>query len=419
LFIIILGGIIINITIFAISKDKAKFFIRVANSFKCKHDITFLTTRYSSYGIIKRSGYKVHMLQEFIKDDVNINEFKSYESEAILMDVKTGLLSENRAKEQFKWLIKGFKNYLTVRKIDKLILWNGSMLQGFSASLVADKYNIKKIFFEVGNFPNKIFLDEKGVNAKSSLMGKDLTVCKNYHEGVIINFLEEHKKKKEGAHIVLQSIKNTKPPLEFIQNRLYLLFARYPIIESNGALLNILKQRFFSRQHMNYDAYDFFNKRYILFPLQVSVDSQVIRNSDISIYEALDIAHKEALNNQCDLVIKPHPAEKNDSLIKYINSMKSKNENIYFVKDNTYLLIKHAFKLLTINSTVGIEAMMYYKPVKVLGKSFYQPYCSENEEGVCKQRINKFLFNYIFNILKDASFFDNSTIDSEILKDYL
>lgn len=54
-----------NITIFAIFKDKAKFFIRVANGFEGEYDVTFTTATYHSYQIIKKASYKVYILQEF------------------------------------------------------------------------------------------------------------------------------------------------------------------------------------------------------------------------------------------------------------------------------------------------------------------------------------------------------------------
>lgn len=395
-----------NITIFAIFKDKAKFFIRVANGFEGEHNVTFITTRYHSYRIIKQAGYKVHMLQEFIKDEINIDEFQSFEDEAILMDVKAGFLSEKRAKKQFGLLAKGFKNYFATQKVDKFILWNGSMLQGFTASIVADSFKLKKLFFEVGNFPNKIFVDEKGVNAKSSLMDRDLTVCENYDEEKILNFLEEHKRSKETVHIVPQAVKKRNFNTHLVFDLIYNIFSKYPIVESDKSTFSKIKNKIFSKKfEFNYDNIDYKNESYILFPLQVSIDSQILRNSDIGLKEAIEIALDEAKKENLKLLIKPHPAEQNEDIIKYIESIKKDNENVLLVNENTYLLIKHSQKVITINSTVGIESLMYYKPTIILGRAFYKKYCSRI--FVNKNDTQVFLYQYLFNILNNGNYFNN------------
>jgi capsular polysaccharide export protein len=402
-----------NITIFAIFKDKAKFFVRVANGFEGKHDVTFITTRYHSYRIIKQAGYKVHMLQEFIKDDISIDEFKSIEDEAILMDVKAGFLSEKRVRKQFGWLAKGFKNYFSTQKVDKFMLWNGSMLQGFTASHVADKYAIKKLFFEVGNFPNKIFVDEKGVNAKSSLMDRDLTICDNYDEEKIVKFLEDHKKKKEEIHVVPQAINNKKESkLYFLWDILYNLKTPYPILENEKGLVDFIKYRFSTKKvDLVYDKIDYKSVDYILFPLQVSIDSQIIRNSELDLEQSIIYAVNDAKENNLRLIIKPHPAESNEYIINLIKNIQKENDNVFLVNENTYLLIKYAKKVITINSTVGIESLMYYKHTEVLGEALYKKYCEKDlNYTVDNNRINRFLFNYFFNCLKDGDFFDSKEI---------
>ena len=43
---------------------------------------------------------------------------------------------------------------------------------------------------------------------------------------------------------------------------------------------------------------------------------------------------------------------------------------------------------MTINSTVGMEAKLYHKPVEVLGRAFYQHFDHE--------RLKKYLHHYLF-----------------------
>lgn len=403
-----------NITIFAVSVDKANFFLRVAKGFKEEHKITFLTTRYHTYKAVLKSGYKVYMLQDFINEDTDVKKFKSYENESILMDVQIGFLSRPRAIKQFDVLAKGFKNYFELQEVDKFILWNGSMLQGYIGSLIADSFNINKLFFEVGNFPNKIFIDKSGVNAKSTLINKDLTIVEDYDEARIVHFLEEYKRKKEEVHHVPQSLKSYKKlKLFLLWDIVYNIFSKYPIIEKEKKLSDYFLHFFPKKQNYiyNYDSINFRRMDYILFPLQVSTDSQIIRNSDIDLNEAINEAVLIASKKKLNLIIKPHPAEYNCNVLEKIQTIKQDNPNVFIVNENTYLLIKHSKLVVTINSTVGIESLMYYKHTVLLGRAFYKNYCENKLSSIVKQdTVNKFLYNYFFKILQNGDFFNNETI---------
>lgn len=401
-----------NITILAIQREKATFFCRVAEVWKNYHTITFITTRYHSYKYIKAKGLKVYMLQEFIDENVDIDQFAKCKEDAALMERKAKLLAPKLIDRQYDWLCKGFKNYFTQNAVDKLIIWNGSMLQGYVASMIADYFQINKLFFETGNFPDKIFVDPEGVNAASSLMNKDLSVCSNYEQEELNNFLTEHKKKKEKIHIVPQAKKGKKLNYFTVFDSLYNLFAKYPILENDYTLFGKLKRmKFANKFSINYDNIQLGSIGYILFPLQVGIDSQVIRNSDLTIQESIDYALQDAQKNNLNLLIKPHPAEKNKNIIAYIYKLKKKHNNLYLTNQNTYQLIKHSKKVITINSTVGIEALMYYKHVEVLGKALYKRYCEPYlSKPINKNRINRFLYNYLFNVLQDGSVFGHGKL---------
>lgn len=352
------------------------------------------------------------MLQEFIDENVNIDEFAKFKEEAAVMERKAKLLAPKLIDRQYDWLCKGFKNYFTQNAVDKLIIWNGSMLQGYVASMIADYFQINKSFFETGNFPNKIFVDPEGVNAASSLMDKDLSICSNYNEEKLNDFLTGHKRKKEEMHLVPQAKKGKQLNYFTIWDSLYNLFAQHPILENDYTLFGKLKRmKFANKFSIDYNNVQYGDADYILFPLQVSIDSQLIRNSDLTTQESIDYALKVAQGNNLALLIKPHPVEKNKNIVTYICDLKKQHNNIYLTNQNTYQLIKHCKKLITINSTVGIEGLMYYKHVEVLGKAFYKPYCEPDlSKHIDKNKINRFLYNYLFNILQDGSVYEHDKL---------
>lgn len=406
-----------NITIFVIAYNRASFFCRAAQTWKEKHNITFLTTRYHIYRYVKKKGLEVYMLQDFIAEGTDVSEFAKFKDDAVLMARKAGFLGENTLERQFIWLCNGFKNYFTREDVDKLIIWNGSLLQGYIASEIADSFHIGKLFFEIGNFPNKIFVDPEGVNAKSSLMDRGLSVCENYDKDRLVEFLTSHKNTKEKSHIVPQAKSMKKINFATTYEHIYNVFSKYPIRVNDYSIFFELKRKLItSRSRFEFDKIDIEKENYILFPLQVSVDSQVVRNSDVTIEESIDYALNDAIANKLSLVIKPHPAEKNKDLIAYIRQLKENNKNLYLTNQNTYQLIKHSKKVITINSTVGIEGLMYYKHVEVLGRAFYKPYCEPNlSKPVDAERVNRFLYNYLFNCLVDGNYFGSDELQIEIL----
>ena len=64
--------------------------------------------------------------------------------------------------------------------------------------------------------------------------------------------------------------------------------------------------------------------------------------------------------------------------------------NFYLVNQPTVSILKYCERVITINSTVGLEAMLMGKPVEFLGKSFY--------ESLDKERMQNYIMSYLINI---------------------
>lgn len=125
--------------------------------------------------------------------------------------------------------------------------------------------------------------------------------------------------------------------------------------------------------------------------MQVSTDTQIILNSDVDNVDVLNhLIEKEIL----PIVTKPHPAE---SDFDYIYKIKTANQGRLFISQkNTYELIKNAKRVYTINSTVGMESLLFDKNVVFMGRSVY------SNMGTAE------LKKYIHNYLVDIDFFDEN-----------
>jgi capsule polysaccharide modification protein KpsS len=116
-------------------------------------------------------------------------------------------------------------------------------------------------------------------------------------------------------------------------------------------------------------------EKYIYYPFHVPLDVQLTaRCPEFFDQENLVRQIADCLPQDYKLYIKEHPAAiGGHSLSKLKRALKS-NRNIRLIHPghNSYDIIKNASCIITVNSKVGVEAIMQGKPVVVLGKTFYR-----------------------------------------------
>lgn len=231
-----------------------------------------------------------------------------------------------------KYLIKYFIEYFTKKNIDLVIVWNGANITAASASEVAESLDIETLYLEGGFFPGTIVMDTKGVNAKSSLMNND----KEFYDGLKIN-------------------------------------------ECNLINNISLEQRKLRKNKQVVTEEKELPSKFIFLPLQVHSDSQVILNSPLiddmyqlvnEVYASIQNFNKK-YNENYWLVVKEHPSD--HGRVNYSDlKNKYKDEKVIFLtKEPAEKLIDKSELVITINSTVGLEALTRGKNVITLGKAFY------------------------------------------------
>lgn len=124
--------------------------------------------------------------------------------------------------------------------------------------------------------------------------------------------------------------------------------------------------------------------------MQVSTDTQVLINGNITVLNAVKKALDYARNHNFYLVIKPHPAEKNPLYFEKLESVLSNYNRTLITNENTFKLIKYAQETFTINSTVGLEAKILNRPVHVFGKALYENFTQDD--------ISRYVMGYLLNI---------------------
>lgn len=169
------------------------------------------------------------------------------------------------------------------------------------------------------------------------------------------------------------------------------------------------------------------DQRYFLQVLQVHNDSQVHHHSDFEdvahfIRHVMDSFASHAASDM-HLVIKHHPLDRGyhhyGKFIRSIAASKGLSGRVHYLHDvHLPTLLKHACGLVTINSTVGLQALYHGKPCVVLGRALYDLpglthqkglkhfWC--NPEPVNRERYLRFRANLIENTQLNGSFYGSS-----------
>lgn len=124
-----------------------------------------------------------------------------------------------------------------------------------------------------------------------------------------------------------------------------------------------------------YYTYPVQGEKYVYYPFHVPLDVQLTaRCPEFFDQEALVGKIADSLPEGYRLYIKEHPAAIGGHSLSKLKEALAHHSNIKLIHPghNSYDIIKHAACIITVNSKVGVEAIMQGKPVVVLGKTFYR-----------------------------------------------
>lgn len=120
---------------------------------------------------------------------------------------------------------------------------------------------------------------------------------------------------------------------------------------------------------------------FVLFPLQVSDDSQIVDNSPYwrSVEDAAVSVARACRVAGLQVVVRPHPCERESELGQTLfNCDELRHTVMYYdtLGASLHDELSRCAAVITINSTMGVEAMAYDKPVIVMGRACY----AENDD---------------------------------------
>lgn len=357
----------------------------------------YLTNRLSIWLIAEIKGFKSYLIKKFNTNiDGNREDIESIE-------YLTGKLSLTEARILYQSVLNSCLDIHKKYRVEIVFIFGGASAPALALKDYANRFDINKLFFELSNIRGKVFVDKKGTNALSSICSEPELL--DEFEDVDENSYLEWRQK----YLALK-IKEKEPKQAKLSRKIYLgyifdLMGFYLLNipnENKEKILDRIRQKyFFSYSKLRYDNLSDMGD-YYFFPLQVANDAQLLVHSKMTNIDGLKIASKMALKAKVQLLVKIHPAETRIDVIEEIINLQAKL-NYKVVALNTHILVKNAKKIITINSTVGLEALILNKDVVFLGNSFFAKFNPI--------RLRKYIMNYLIPV----EYFDDKIMDQNLV----
>jgi capsular polysaccharide export protein len=279
----------------------------------------------------------------------------------------------------------------------KVICWNGCDVVGAVVRLFCRERDIVNLFMEISNIPGKLVVDKDGVNSWSKICDEDFVIPEPdvKYDAALEYFSEIISLKKE--YVPPQSVAARNISLGMLLDSLFMLSFGCGNYNFNSVVRK-LESKIKSRRPFFLSKTDF-DAEYF-FPMQVGDDSQMLLNSDYNLTTAIEYV---LANYPGRVAIKPHPAEMDPKINSLIDGFVKSGVVDLYTGPVDYA-ISSCKCVLTVNSTVGFEALLYGKEVVFIGRSQYS-----------KLDNYKKLYWYLNEYLVSGDFFDeNYPVDAVV-----
>lgn len=280
-------------------------------------------------------------------------------------------LRPQRALARARRVLAGLAAFYDEQRVDAVLVWNGSNLVVSLAVHLARRRGLPVLFAEHGYLPGTLQLDPEGVNQMASITrlaasgGASLPpdpARDRALDEVIAAYRSGRPMRLPNAEIPAHLRRDWR---SFLPRKLNVwLDTRYR------------RGQFSFPQSLRREHPERWPERYVLLPFQVCKDSQLVLHSPLvgNDMERL-LACLQAALAEVDpglrIVAKLHPCEHPLQQYRY-QALRRRFPDVCFVgKGTVSRLVERAEAVVTVNSTVGFEALLCDRPVVALGRNFY------------------------------------------------
>jgi len=328
------------------------------------------------------------------------------------------------------------RDFFVKHEIDKVFLLGDCRIYQSIAIKIAQELNIETYVFEEGYIrPNYVTLEKWGVN-NFSLIPRDSSFYQKlskeeytYKEGLPTNSSFFKMAMSATIYYIFAYFGKFRYP-HYIHHR-----ELQPFKEFWYGIRNFYRKFLYKITEYNKQE-EILKKKFFFVPLQTYNDFQLKTHSNFSTIEefikiVITSFASSNLPKDVYLVIKHHPMDRGrKDYKKYIYQLSKElgiEKQVIVIYDlHLPTLLSHTKGTVTINSTVGLQALLHKSPVKVLGNAIYDidGLCDKkslNEFWLSPQKPDRSLFEkfrgyLIRNTQINCSFYGDSVKDMEIFK---
>ncbi|HQH43224.1 MAG TPA: hypothetical protein PLJ17_05495 [Syntrophorhabdaceae bacterium] len=277
--------------------------------------------------------------ESIVYKDINVWDDLYFEKKCLKRKYRTPLETSYKQEMIVKAMlcIEAFDNLIKKYIPQYCFVWNGLVYPPKGLRSLSIKNNIPTFSLERGLLPGYLVVDPKGINYGGSLGGESWLIF--------------------SKHISVPDFKEIKLYIEKFRREKKSVVTQKDYISKRSIykILDIPK-----------------NKKIIFLPNQIDSDTNIIYYSPFfkTNVDTIDAIIKSLANiSDAILVIKTHPEDIIKDMELYLKLLK--NEGRIVSSINLHSLIEASHVVIVRNSTVGLEALLYDKPVICLGYSAY------------------------------------------------
>jgi hypothetical protein len=372
----------------SLAEHEAIFYNKICQKLNINNKINAvqITFHEGAYNLLKKNKY-IYNIFENANSKNNFKLNKEIKKKFLHEQVVYHINDKNIIKKKFLSYTSSISYIVEkIKLIDKNISFFqeiGGFTPHWAVYYYAKKHKINHYFIEPSFFNNRLFIIKNNFNFKIKL-NKKLKLSNNCKEifcklknskEIISAYHLKHKYNSPTnkifffrnyirlmEKILFKYIKNQNEEFKYIRTYLYNFIKtiyNYYKLKNYYKDLNYLNK----------------NKKIIFYPFHVPVDfSLTIRSPDyLDQIKTLDKL-SGLIDSKYQIIIKEHPSMIGSISSKEIINLLKKNKKILLLNPyiNSKDIIKSSDAVITINSKVGIEALLYGKMVISLGTSFYE-----------------------------------------------
>ena len=344
---------------------KAPFFLHFRHQLEPEVRCLYWSTRSIVRGFVRAAGaplFPLRVRRKLPAFDIGDAELR------LAIGCKELMLRRGKNLKTARRLLAELSAFYDEQKVGAVLVWNGSNLKVSLAAWLAQRRGLPVIFAEHGYLPGTLQLDLKGVNYDSSLTPKALSGEGRLPPDAELDAALDAEIASHRAGKPMR-VASTPTPAYLHAD------ARSALLRRIGLWLRA-RRPWAVRDIGCKLPPDRLPPRFVLLPLQVRKDSQLILHSPLLGNDMLRLLQRvrgaiAQIDPTLQLVVKFHPSEQLQVQRRYADLPRRFADVLFLREMPMHQLLPRATAVVTINSTVGFEAFLYGKPVVTLGDNFY------------------------------------------------